>query len=277
MRLRGLVLVQRHAQTLTGAKGQPIQRIVIAETAAGSHPTKRIKEPAVSNTTHAQSSKLGKGAKSKTPQLTSAQKLKAKIEAEKQTKKSSEDELWWKSQLKEIESINDIGGRLNKVDLILRGKRAEKGWLSVEVALYRIHLNFLEWLAYGEEETERVHEECAVRILHSIHQLREHPSLFPTAARILAQALNVLGLDSFTPPEAKVQDERELSFKFVKLLKSKSGKSLYPHLHIKMSTTEFQLKAYGPLMDRSMDSKPDPRVGFEPDGWQRKVRSSCRP
>ncbi|KAB5588619.1 DEAD/DEAH-box helicase [Ceratobasidium theobromae] len=263
---RFMANLQRHAQTLTGAKGQPIQRIVIAEvatsTVSSGHPPKRGKEAKPAISAHPQASKPGKGSKSKSPQLTSAQKLKARIEAEKQSKKASEDELWWKSQLKEIEALDDIEARFGKLDLIQRGKRTEKGWLSVELTLYRLHLTILAWL--GEQPKPEaigvIYEEYTARVLHSIHQLREHPSLFPAAARVLSQILNVIGFDSFTPPVAKVQEERELGFKFVKLIKSKSGNSINSQLRIKISPIEFQLKAYGALMDRSMDSAPDPRV-----------------
>lgn len=256
-------------------KGQPIQRIVITEvsvsTPSGSSSARRNKVIS-SYPTHAPPNKSGKGSKSKVPQLTSAQKLKAKIEAEKHSKKSSEDDIWWKPKLKEIEATSDIKGRLDKVNLLLRGKRAENGWLAVEVSLYQLHLTILAWLADEQGEAESACEEYIVRILRSIHQLREHPSLFPAASHILAQVLMALGFDSITPPTAKVQEERELSFKFVKLMKSKSGKPLHPQLRIRVSPSEFLLKAYGAYMDRSMDSKPDHRVGFEPDGWQRQVR-----
>lgn len=42
-------------------------------------------------------------------------------------------------------------------------------------------------------------------------------------------------------------------------------------LSISMDPVEFQLRHCGPYLDRSMDSNPDDRVPFEPDGWQRKV------
>jgi hypothetical protein len=35
--------------------------------------------------------------------------------------------------------------------------------------------------------------------------------------------------------------------------------------------TKFQLEHCGPYFDRAIDSAPDPRVPFNPDGWQRKV------
>lgn len=42
-------------------------------------------------------------------------------------------------------------------------------------------------------------------------------------------------------------------------------------LSIGMDPRDFQLLHCGPYFDRSMDSVPDSRVPFEPDGWQRKV------
>ena len=38
-----------------------------------------------------------------------------------------------------------------------------------------------------------------------------------------------------------------------------------------LTANEFQLMHCGPYMDRNLDSAPDSRVPFEPDGWQRKV------
>lgn len=265
--------VQRHAQTLTGAKCQPIQRIVIPEPAVqpgSAKQTKRDKELIPKPPPHA-TTKPGKMAQSKAPKISSTDKLKAKIEAEKQAKKSSEDETWWKSQLKELDGTKSLEERLGRVDTILNGKRVEKGWIGVEVSLYRIHIVFLSWIADEEGESEVACDRYTVLVLRSIHQLRGHTDLFPTSARLLADILSVLGFSSFTAPEAKVQDDRELNFKFVKLARSKSGKLLYPHMRIRCSPAEFQLKAYGIYMDRSMDGSSDSRVGFEPDGWQREV------
>ena len=42
-------------------------------------------------------------------------------------------------------------------------------------------------------------------------------------------------------------------------------------LSVSMNPQVFQLLHCGPYMDRNLDSAPDPRVPFEPDGWQRKV------
>ena len=58
---------------------------------------------------------------------------------------------------------------------------------------------------------------------------------------------------------------RQLSFN------STTSISNLPKLTLASSPKDFQLLYCGPYMDRNLDSAPDPRVPFEPDGWQRKV------
>ena len=258
---------------MTGALGRPIQRMVILEPETRKSTSKQSKrdmrsEP--SNSSHAQISKSGKASKTKPPQLSSADKLRAKIEAEKQGKKSSEDDIWWTAQLKELIKAKNLADSLTRIETISRTKRVESGWLDVEVSLYRIHLIFLAWIADDQRTSEAVCERYTVRIMRSIHLLREHVDLFPTAARLLGDLLSVLGFDLFTMPKEKNQDGRKLGFDFVELT-SRKGKSIYPFMRIKSSPAEFQLKTYGVYMDRSMGGSSDPRVAFKPDGWQRKV------
>ena len=65
--------------------------------------------------------------------------------------------------------------------------------------------------------------------------------------------------------------DRKPNFKFVKLLKNKSSSLVYDFMRIREAPALWQLRLFGEYMDRSMDGKPDKRVAFEPDGWQRKV------
>ena len=58
---------------------------------------------------------------------------------------------------------------------------------------------------------------------------------------------------------------RQLSFN------SMASMSNLPKLTLASSPKDFQLLYCGPYMDRNLDSAPDSRVPFEPDGWQRKV------
>lgn len=57
---------------------------------------------------------------------------------------------------------------------------------------------------------------------------------------------------------------RKIGFRFATLRPA-------DNVSVEMGPQEFQLNYCGPYMERSFDSRPDPRVEFQPDGWQRKV------
>lgn len=46
---------------------------------------------------------------------------------------------------------------------------------------------------------------------------------------------------------------------------------VYPWMRIQEDPVHWQLRIFGEHMERSFDSKPDDRVKFEPDAWQREV------
>ncbi|KAL0940461.1 DEAD/DEAH box helicase [Colletotrichum truncatum] len=60
--------------------------------------------------------------------------------------------------------------------------------------------------------------------------------------------------------------QRPLPFQVATIIQTKGLK-----IFIDEDIREFQLEHFGPYMERSFDSAPDPRVPFQPDAWQRKV------
>ena len=87
--------------------------------------------------------------------------------------------------------------------------------------------------------------------------------LTKTIATQLQTVINVLRLPSLEIPIPAT--DRELSYD-PKL--RVAGKD---ELDIDLPSYDFQLMHLGPYMDRNLDSAPDSRVPFEPDGWQRTV------
>lgn len=61
----------------------------------------------------------------------------------------------------------------------------------------------------------------------------------------------------------------KLTFSWVKL--TKDGKPTYEYMKVNEDPIEFQLRCMGEYMVRSLDSRPDDRVTFEPDAWQIEV------
>ncbi len=109
-----------------------------------------------------------------------------------------------------------------------------------------------------------------------VKELYTHDFLTETTLGVLASIMAALGFtDHIAPLEDdtshRLQPDRDLGFSFVKLLKSKSHKPVYKFMAIKEDSVIWQLRVFGEYMDRSMDSAPDPRVGFQPDAWQREV------
>ncbi|KAJ3108404.1 hypothetical protein HK100_003447 [Physocladia obscura] len=117
---------------------------------------------------------------------------------------------------------------------------------------------------------------CATALISSMHQncasLRGSiTDDYTVIAEICGLALEVLGLVSVIEKELEVlltatvtKKEYELPFK-IKMPKFSVKKT------VGCSPAEFQLRYCGYDMERTLDSKPDPRVDFEPDGWQRQI------
>lgn len=68
------------------------------------------------------------------------------------------------------------------------------------------------------------------------------------------------------------KDERsKLTFHFCSLIDKDEGEVMYEWMEIDENPLEWQLRNMGEYMARELDSRPDPRVDFEPDAWQRDV------
>ncbi|GAA6057212.1 hypothetical protein JCM3770_003263, partial [Rhodotorula araucariae] len=68
------------------------------------------------------------------------------------------------------------------------------------------------------------------------------------------------------------KDERsKLTFHFCSLIDKDAGEAMYEWMEIDENPLEWQLRTMGEYMARELDSRPDPRVNFEPDAWQREV------
>ena len=106
--------------------------------------------------------------------------------------------------------------------------------------------------------------DIAALMLDHIQSLSKMPSLTTSIVSKAELTIKTLRLPEVTISNIQLI-ERTLPFPF-----ALDGKNL-GDLSIPMEATEFQLRHCGPYLDRSMDSGPDDRVPFEPDGWQRRV------
>jgi len=267
------------AATLTGALGARFNRLTIVTGGTGQAQGKPARHPVCRSfasvfpyglmcTLQAQRDK--KPGKKEKP-MSSKEKLLAEIAAKKSKKDVDEQREWWENRLNDLSGF-DLEKKLSTLTNLERNPRTAGGWLRDEVLLYRLHLTIWKWIAQiSDQDTAAVRDHYTVAIMRIVKELLESKNLTLTVHRVVSTVLGVLGFEKFVTPPPSGQSDQPLSFKFVKLVRSKSGRPLHDFMHITEDPITWQLRLFGEFMDRSMGSKPDPRVSFAPDAWQREV------
>ena len=266
------------AATLTGALGVRFNRLTIVTGGTEEAPGKYAGNPVcytfvilyfygITGVSQAKGHK--KPGKKEKP-MSSKEKLLAEISAKKLKKDTDEQQEWWECRLRDL-SGPDIDKNLMTLTVLERNPRTAGGWLRDEILLYRLHLTISKWMSQvGDQDTGTVRDHYTVAIMRIVKELSESKHLTLTTHWAISTVLGVLGFESFvTSPTSQL--DRPLCFKFVKLVRSKSGRPLYDFMHITEDPVTWQLRLFGEFMDRSMGSKSDPRVSFAPDAWQREV------
>jgi hypothetical protein len=275
---RFMSLLTNDAATLTGASGARFNRLTIVTKGSGEVQGKDTGHLVCSALTalslyelmRASQVKGNKKPGKKEKPASSKEKLLAEIAAKKLKKDTDEQQEWWEGRLKDL-SGSDLDKSLRTLTSLERSPRTAGGWLRDEILLYRLHLTISKWISQlSDHDTDAVRDQYTVAIMRIVKELLKSKNLTLTIHRTTSTVLGVLGFESFvTPPDSQL--DRPLCFKFVKLVRSKSGRPLYEFMHITEDPITWQLRLFGEFMDRSMGSKPDPRVSFDPDAWQREV------
>lgn len=269
-----------NAATLTGAFGARFDRLTIVTMRPEEAQRKHSGNPVcsfldiLSSTRELMCTSQVKGNKKsgkKEKPMSSKEKLLAEIAEKKLKQKTGEQQEWWEGRLKDLSGYSP-DERLRTLDALERNPRTAGGWLGDEVQLYRLHLTISKWTSQlNDQTTDVVRDHYTVVIMRILKQLSESKHLTLTIHRVISTVLTVLGFESFATPPPDSQSDRPLCFKFIQLVRSKSGHPLYKFMHITEDPITWQLRLFGEFMDRSMGSKPDHRVSFAPDAWQREV------
>ncbi|KAI9511439.1 P-loop containing nucleoside triphosphate hydrolase protein [Russula earlei] len=276
---RFMLHMHRLAATLTGASGRVLQSALIPPTGRKISEIidgplickrQRDKDRTDRNILRNQKKKV------KPTRPSGRDRIRQKHAEEKKAKEDRSSQEWWLEQLRQVEQMASHEEKMSGLRRLLQNPKTHAGWLSVEVQLYRLHLTIEQWMAEHRREDRIVHDHYTVAIMRIVKELYTSDSLTETAVGVLAGIMVALGFSEYVAPledEAsnRLQDNREMTFKFVKLLKPKSNKPIHKFMAIRESPVTWQLRAFGDYMDRSMDSAPDPRVSFQPDAWQREV------
>jgi len=216
-----------------------------------------------------------KGKKPKAEKLSSADKLRQNIQAEKQASLDVSSQTWWRDQVEAMKKMSNAKGVVH-LEAVFRNKRSQEPSLAVEMLLYRLNLELQCWVEELHPESPSVRDKYTVAVIRLVKQVYDHQVMTPTVSKALSNVLLAIGFSDYIEPlnaqySGKRVDDRPLSFESMKLVKSKTKTPLFNFMHIVEDPVSWQLRLFGQFMDRSMDGKPDHRVAFNPDAWQRDV------
>ncbi len=161
--------------------------------------------------------------------------------------------------------------RLYLLEQLTRSPRMTDPWVAVEHLMYKTHLLLKVWIEDPDHEKDAVRDRCTVTIMRLVKDICDKGATTPARGKALSAVLTSLGFSDFIDEFVTVAEPLTpvpLAFDFVKLVRSK-GDVLYPWMKIAEHPILWQLRLFGPYMDRSMDGCSDRRVNFDPDAWQK--------
>lgn len=194
--------------------------------------------------------------------------------AQKSQKQFSESVAWLNELIRDLDSKTSVSSVEKSLSDLKRNPRSTEPLVATELALYRLHRLFNHWILGPDRESATVRDKYSITALCTIKDIREINYRTVEIHKCVRDVLNVLELSPYASTlmvASATQDDRPLSFKFIKLVKSKTQESLHAFMGIEEHPIEWQLRVFGEYMDRSMDSQVDPRVHLKPDAWQREV------
>ena len=177
--------------------------------------------------------------------------------------------------LKAKNYLNDLRGAKRKAVesevefykiCVLLGIYKEVRTSEVTMQVVEILTLVLSQLSKAQDDKSRHNEHLygvASMLWDALRHLSSSDGLTRTIVESAKEVARSLGLPPVVFPA--IESTRQLSFS------SSIAVSNLPKLPLASNPKDFQLLHCGPYMDRNLDSAPDPRVPFEPDGWQRKV------
>jgi len=210
----------------------------------------------------------------KAPTLSKADQIKLENAQKAILKEAKTFQTSWKNLCNELKVTADEETIISRLDDHIRklsqevSKNApddhEGRFIELEARLYKIMTLQKLWVSLCKAgEKDKGYNTVAVLFDEARHSLQS-PALTNAVKACIENVF--LGFGIALPPARPTVAKRPISF-----TASWTGKLEGNDYKLGMSSEEFQLTYFGPYMDRNVDSAPDERVTFEPDGWQREV------
>lgn len=249
----------KYAASLTNASG----KILDPKTVTVQKENKPSSSVATANAK--ETKKFSNVKKSKVGKSIPVSKGKKIIQANISSKKNASVEKAFSSWAKKVEMLDKIVdpyARYKNTRTHLEGLPPEA--LTAEITLYSLQPLLEIWSGFCRSDKRETGYKIAALIWNQIQAIwKAESSLSKT---IVGHTLGICRLMGFpTDDKLPTATDRPLTFAL------KVPPNLSCSLSIGISSQEFQLVHCGPYMDRNMESQPDARVPFNPDGWQRAV------
>ncbi|USW51870.1 Putative helicase, P-loop containing nucleoside triphosphate hydrolase [Septoria linicola] len=266
--------MRTYAASLTNSVGKSLEPETIIVGATKSAPSRSgTASPADSDTDSASSAQSkgkpgGKKGGGKTAQKNAGKQAMlnniAAVKAKKDESSGDKIHAAWQVACKGFEADKDPRGRYRKAkDYLANIQPAWREVFGTEGELYLVSNLLHFWIDACRRKEKSSRAQVAALIWSHCRSIAQHGPLTKSIAKNLELTQTTLKLPPL-PTYSEASSDRKLAFTF-----ALSGK--VDGLAIELPSREFQLLECGPYLERSFDSKADPRVEFQPDGWQRQV------
>lgn len=215
-----------------------------------------------------------------TGKLSAAEIIRANNAAKKAGKEAKLQDLW-NNFVRDLKKTTDDEEGIHRLDAWLKetqksmaagvAENLEWPFIEAEARLCKLQLLQRIWTGYCRRGEREMGYPAVAVLFDEARRILVGAGLTQKVHTIIANIFDSLGIAMLPTPTTvvvKTLPDRKLGTFFDSPW---NGKSETADTKLEMSSEEFQLLHCGPWMDRNMDSGPDHRVPFEPDGWQRKV------
>ncbi|KAK2606810.1 hypothetical protein N8I77_005536 [Diaporthe amygdali] len=191
-----------------------------------------------------------------------AMEARQALQDKKASSKTNDRLVFWEQQCKQLTQEKNLVKRYLKTIKYLNALSGDlASSIGAEVSLYACNVLAAILVQVGDAPETR---KSITALIWSIVRSIDNSSLSPPTAKML----NILATSLQVPVEFTADPSssatRKLPFSCV--FDAKIGVPNLAPVNV-----DFQLQHCGPFLERSFDPAPDPRVPFNPDGWQRTV------
>ena len=126
--------------------------------------------------------------------LSSADKLRFKIQEEKAAKSLSSGHSQWQSQLDILKKLSTSQQVSHLVNLSRNNKRANDPYIGTEICLYDLDLHLRLWIEEKDPATQALHDRYSVGAMCCVKTILESTALTVDILKAIESVLGALGL-----------------------------------------------------------------------------------